>query len=61
MCSQGMICAQVGVTQSHIAVTYIVVAHDALSLVSSWMHRCSMPAGWAWAGDWLGQGGKRKG
>ena len=33
------------VTQSHIVVTYIVVVHDAPSLVSSWMHRTSMPAG----------------
>ena len=45
------------VTKSHTVVTYIVVVHDALSLVSSWMDRSSVPAGWAW----LGQGGKRKG
>ena len=30
------------VTQSHIVVTYIVVVHDAPSLVSSWMHGTSM-------------------
>ena len=33
--------------QSYNVVTYIVVVHDAPSLVSSWMHRISMPAGWA--------------
>ena len=49
------------VTQSHTIVTYIVAVHDTPSLVSSWMHPSSMPAGWAWAGDWPGQGGKQKG